>query len=79
MTSVRRWRLTIWVHVLWSAYVVMWMTATGSRLTVAAAWWLLGMAGLALLRSRYPTGLGGSASSSARANGDEPPPERTDH
>jgi hypothetical protein len=68
-----------WVHVLWSGYIVTWMTATESSLTVAAAWWLAGLTCIALLRAKYPSALSGSAPSSATAPDDEPlPPERTD-
>jgi hypothetical protein len=67
-----------WVHVLWSGYIAMWMTATDSGVTVAAVWWLVGMAGLALLRSRYPTASRERAASSAAANDRDAPSRHTD-
>jgi hypothetical protein len=67
-----------WVHVLWSGYIAMWMTVTGSGVTLAAVWWLVGMAGLALLRSRYPTVFRERAASSAAANDPDAPSRHRD-
>jgi hypothetical protein len=42
MTSFFRWRRPTWGLVVWSGYVVFWMTTVDAAAAMAALWWFAG-------------------------------------